>query len=152
MTTTLLIGAAALGATLLLQFIFPEFVTSIMSGLSYGSVKAFLETWSANREKRKKARREALRERRDGGLFGRRRRQSPETVHADAAKKSGKGDVEPPPAPNVDHDKPSVITGSDSRGSDEPRHGQLEALPGVYYSNGRARRDARRQRRRDRHG
>lgn len=150
MTTTLLIGAAALGATLLLQLMFPGFMTSIMSGLSYGSVKALLETWSANREKRIKARQEARQVGKGGGLFGRRRRRSPETAHRDAAKSSPEGDVEPPLAPKFDHDKPRSILGPDTQEPDESRHGQIEAAPSVYHSNGRTWRGARRQRHHDR--
>jgi hypothetical protein len=152
MTTALLICAAALGTTLLLHVIFPGFMTSIMSGLSYGSVKALLDTWSANREKRKEARREARRQRSDGGLFGRRRRQSLETVHPDAAKAAGEVDVEPAPAPKADYDDPRSILGSDSQEPDGSRHGQIDAKPSVYSSNGRARRESRWKRRHDRRG
>lgn len=77
MSTALLVGAAALGATLLLQLIFPGFMTSIMSGLSYGSVKALLETWSANREKRKKARQEAHKQLKGVGRRRRRHQNEP---------------------------------------------------------------------------
>lgn len=158
MTTGFLVGAAALSVTFLLQFFFPGILSSIVSGLSYGGMKALLETWNANRWKRKEARQE----RRRGGLFSRRRRQLLEPGHLDVAKRTGEGDDELPLVPEIDHDKRNSNIGLDcqgsapdtpnTRGSNEPRRGQIEAVPRVYYSNGRARRVARRQRRLDRRG
>ncbi|MGN6545274.1 MAG: hypothetical protein ACTHK7_09525 [Aureliella sp.] len=127
-------------------------MSSIVSGLSYGSVKALMETWTANREKQKKARQEARQARRGGGLFGRRRRQPPNTVHTDVVKRTGDSEVDAPLVPYVEHDKLSSVLGSDSLEPIDLRHGQIEAVPGIYYRHGRARREARRQRRLDRRG
>lgn len=146
MNTYAIIGLLMLGGMMLAQFFFPTMLSGIASGLSYGSVKAVLETWAANRKQRKEDRQKKRAER--GGLFGRRRRRN---------------QVEPTPTPETKPIPPAEKNAMAALGFDRyieaPKPTVLDAIADNPYDAGSPRanrilerleeRQARRARRRN---